>query len=123
MMRLVLAAALVALAAPAFAQDAGDPAKGRTLFQRQCSACHQVASTRNGGGPHLQGVIGRPAASVEGFNYSPALKASGITWSVEEVDAFLANPQGKVRGTRQGVRVTNDADRRDIVAYLANPGT
>ena len=122
-MRLVLAAALAVLAVPAFAQDAGDPAKGRTLFQRQCASCHQVASTRNGGGPHLQGVVGRPAASVEGFNYSPALKASGITWSVDELNEFLANPQGKVRGTRQPIRVTNDADRRDIVAYLAAPGT
>jgi cytochrome c len=122
-MRLVLAAALAVLAVPAFAQDAADPAKGRTLFQRQCSGCHQVASTRNGGGPHLQGVVGRPAASVEGFNYSPALKGAGITWSVEELNEFLADPQGKVRGTRQSVRVTNEADRRDIVAYLANPGT
>ncbi|MBP0495438.1 c-type cytochrome [Pararoseomonas indoligenes] len=121
-MRILLVAALAVAAMPAFAQDAPDPAKGRTLFQRQCSACHQVTAARNGGGPYLQGVVGRPAASAEGFNYSPALKASGITWSVEELNAFLADPQGKVRGTRQPIRVTNDSDRRDIVAYLAAPG-
>jgi cytochrome c len=117
------ALALATLAVPALAQDAPDPARGRTLFQRQCSACHQVAAARNGTGPYLQGVVGRPAASAEGFNYSPALKASGLTWSVEELDSFLSDPQGKVRGTRQPIRVTNEADRRDIVGYLANPGS
>jgi cytochrome c len=115
-MRAWLLLAGVALAAPAFAQDAD---RGRTLVQRQCAACHQVAAPRNGAGPYLVGVVGRQAAGVEGFNYSPALRESGITWNAAELDAFLADPQGKVRGTRQPIRVTSDADRADIVAYLA----
>jgi cytochrome c len=104
-------------AIPAAAQDAE---RGRTLFQRQCASCHQVAQPRNGAGPHLMGIAGRAAASVEGFSYSPALRAAGLTWNGPELDAFLANPQEKVRGTRQPIRVANDADRGDLVAYLGS---
>lgn len=114
-MRAFLLLAGVAFTIPAPAQDAD---RGRTLVQRQCAACHQVAAQRNGAGPYLVGVVGRQAASVEGFNYSPALREAGITWNATELDAFLADPQGKVRGTRQPIRVANDADRADIVAYL-----
>ncbi|MCR0985548.1 c-type cytochrome [Roseomonas populi] len=112
---LLLALALVALSAPAFAADAD---KGKTLFQRQCAVCHQVAQPRNGVGPHLQGVVGRAAASVQGFSYSPALKGAGLDWTPEQLDAYLANPTGKVPGTRMAVRVANESDRADIVAFL-----
>jgi cytochrome c len=112
---LILASALVVLSAPAFAADAD---KGRTLFQRQCAVCHQVAQPRNGVGPHLQGVVGRAAAAVQGFSYSPALKGAGIQWSPEALEAYLANPTGKVPGTRMAVRVASDSDRADIVAFL-----
>ncbi|MBI0538615.1 cytochrome c family protein [Roseomonas sp. KE2513] len=107
--------AVAALAAPAAAADAE---KGKTLFQRQCATCHQLAQTRNGAGPHLQGVMGRAAASVQGYNYSPALRGSGIVWTPDQLDAYLANPVGKVPGTRMAVRVGNDSDRADIVAFL-----
>lgn len=68
-----IAAAVIAtvlLALQAHAQEAAD---GQRLFQQRCGACHQVDSTRNGVGPHLQGVVGRAAGSVEGFRYSPAM--------------------------------------------------
>ena len=106
----------VLAAVPAVAEDAD---RGRTLFQRQCAACHQVAQTRNGQGPHLVGLVGRPAASVEGFSYSPALRATGLTWSAENLNAFLANPQDVARGTRQPIRVAGEVDRADLVAYLS----
>jgi cytochrome c len=111
----LLVLAFAALSAPAFAADAD---RGKTLFQRQCAVCHQVAQPRNGVGPHLQGVVGRAAASVQGFNYSPALKSAGIQWSPEELDAYLTNPAGKVPGTRMAVRLASEADRADIVAFL-----
>ncbi|MBO1076090.1 c-type cytochrome [Roseomonas marmotae] len=119
-----LAAALLggALLAPSAAQaQEGDAARGRTLFQRQCQACHQVAQPRNGVGPTLQGVMGRAAAGVEGYNYSPALRALGQTWTPETLDAYLANPTGVARGTRMVLRVNAGQDRKDIIAFLANP--
>ncbi|MDQ1077897.1 cytochrome c family protein [Pseudoroseomonas cervicalis] len=105
---------------PARAEE-GDAARGRTLFQRQCQACHQLAQPRNGVGPHLQGVIGRSAGGLEGYNYSPALKALGQAWTPETLDAYLANPTGVARGTRMVLRVTAEQDRRDIIAFLGNP--
>ena len=108
---------LVVIAAPAFAQE-GDADRGKTLFQQQCGMCHQVASSRNAAGPTLQGVMGRPAGTIAGFNYSPALKGSGIVWSTETLDSYLANPAAMVRGTRMAFRVVNEAQRRDIIAFL-----
>ncbi|BDG74347.1 c-type cytochrome [Roseomonas fluvialis] len=113
----ILATLTTLLAAtPASAADADH---GRTLFQRQCASCHQVAQPRNGVGPYLQGVVGRPAASVGGANYSPAMRQSGITWTAEDLNEFLANPAVKVRGSRMTNRVPNATDRDDLIAFLA----
>jgi cytochrome c len=102
------------------AQESADD-RGKVLFQRQCGACHQVAQPRNGVGPTLQGVIGRAAGTVQGFNYSPALKNSGITWTPDTIDNFIANPTAMVRGTRMAQRVPDEQQRRDIVKFLAAP--
>jgi cytochrome c len=56
---------------------------------------------------------------VAGFNYSPALKTFGITWTRESLDGYLANPVAAVRGTRMAQRVPNQ--RRDIIEFLATP--
>jgi cytochrome c len=119
----VLAALTVVVATwathPSIAQEA-DTASGERLFRQRCGACHQVATTRNGAGPHLQGVVGRAAGSVEGFNYSPALKASGITWTPETLETYLANPTAMVRGTRMVQRFDNADERRAIIAFLSS---
>jgi len=112
---LLVAQPILATAQEAVAQ------RGKALFQRQCGACHQVAQPRNGVGPTLQGVIGRAAGTVQGFNYSPALKSSAITWTPEALDSYLANPAARVRGTRMAQRVPDEQQRRDIIAFLAAP--
>ncbi|TIQ85973.1 MAG: c-type cytochrome, partial [Mesorhizobium sp.] len=88
----VLAAmALVALSwatHESVAQEA-DAAAGERLFRQRCGACHQIATTRNGAGPHLQGMVGRAAGSIKGFNYSPALRDSGITWTADTLESYL----------------------------------
>ena len=56
----------------------GDPVHGKELYQ-QCAGCHQLQN--NSVGPHHCGVVGRPAGSVPDFDYSEAMKASGITWT------------------------------------------
>ncbi|SDR44226.1 cytochrome c [Rhizobiales bacterium GAS113] len=104
----------------AIAQE-GAAERGRVLFQQQCGSCHQVAQPRNGIGPTLQGLVGRAAGSVEGFNYSPALKGSGITWTPEALDSYLTNPAAMVRGTRMAQRVPDEQQRRDIIEFLKAP--
>jgi cytochrome c len=95
---------------------------GQAAFA-QCRACHTLnKGGANGVGPNLNGVVGRKAAAVAGFNYSPALKKSGITWTDAKLDAFLANPAGTVPGTKMVIRVTDPAKRAALIAYLKAEG-
>ena len=96
-------------------------AVGRAAFAA-CVACHTVESGEaSGAGPNLAGLVGRIAGSVDDYVYSDALKNSGLTWTVEELDAFLADPAAKVPGTTMAVGAVSDAEKRSaIVAYLAS---
>ncbi len=117
--RTALPILIAALALPAMAQAAGDAAKGATLFKQRCSMCHvSAAGAAPIAAPNLFGVAGRKAASTS-FNYSDALKASGLTWTAANLDAFLAAPNKKVPGTRMVISVPAEQDRADIVAYLS----
>src|SRR5262249_11051740 len=65
-----------------------------------CATCHTFEKGgRNLIGPNLWGIVGRPRASVSGFNYSPAMKAKGGEWTFEELGKFLMNPRGDIPGT------------------------
>jgi len=125
--RLIAAASLIASTGVATAQEmAGDPAKGERVF-RKCQACHAVGvDAKNKVGPILNGIVGREAASVEGFNYSDALKeaaADGLVWNAEEIAALLEQPRSYVKGIRMtfaGLR--REEERADVIAYLAGFG-
>ena len=99
----------------------GDIAAGEKVFQR-CLTCHNVANTINKMGPHLQGLIDRPIASVEGFAYSDAMKAFGATgahWDEATLDQFLKEPILFVKGTKMmSPPVRRDTERADLIAYL-----
>lgn len=115
------AAAMAASAGPAFA--AANAAKGKSLFQAQCAACHSVQKGQNGIGPSLYGVYGQPAAAAPGYQFSSAMKSSHITWTKSALDKFLANPQKDVPGTKMPyMGMANAADRQDVIAYLATLG-
>ena len=89
---------------------------GETIYSR-CVACHALAHDRTG--PRHCGLFGRSAASVEGFAYSEAMKASGIVWTDKTLDRFLANPLQAVPGTTMGYAGVADAkERADLIAYL-----
>ena len=105
------------LAEPAFA--AADVQRGE-LLGFACAACHRFRAEEGTLiGPHLQGVFGRPAASIEGFDYSPALRASGLVWTPRSLEAWLANPADFVDGTTMAFTGYRSAeDRRDLIAYL-----
>jgi cytochrome c len=98
---------------------AADFARGEVLGFA-CAACHRFRAEEGTLiGPHLQGVFGRPAASVPDFAYSPALRASGLVWTPRSLEAWLANPAGFVEGTTMAFTGYRSAeDRRDLIAYL-----
>ena len=96
----------------------GDPQAGEAIYPR-CAACHALAYDRVG--PRHCGVIGRRAGSVAGFEYSPAMKRSKLTWTRESLERFLADPIGTVPGpTMPYAGVPNAKERADISAFLAN---
>ena len=73
---------------------------------RMCAPCHNIGpDATNKVGPELNGLNGRKSGSVEGFNYSDANKASGITWN-EAV--FIGIHQGSAR---QGTGYQDDLRR------------
>jgi len=113
---LVVCAAAVMLAPSAMAQDA---AAGEKVFA-QCRSCHQVGpKARNVVGPVLNGVIGRKAGSVPGYNYSDANKKSGITWDEKTFIEYIKDPRGKVPGTKMIYAGLRDEKRiKNLLAYL-----
>jgi cytochrome c len=103
--------------APAMAQDA---AAGGVTFKQRCQACHTVTSGQPATiAPNLAGVAGRKAGSTA-FNYSAALKSSGLTWNKATLDTFLAGPGKLVPGTRMLVAIPDPKQRADVVAYLGS---
>jgi cytochrome c len=117
-MRYVLLAALGLLLGPGMAQ-AQDAANGEKVFA-QCRACHQVGETaKNAVGPHLNGLFGRQAGTVEGYNYSAANKNSGITWDEATFSDYIKNPRAKIPGTKMIYAGLKDEKRiTDLIAYL-----
>lgn len=120
---ILIAGATFGVPAAAAAQEAGDPAAGQRVYAR-CLACHRVGpDAPNGVGPHLNGIVGRAAGSVEGFEYSDAMKNSGITWTVEELHAFLMDPAAKVPDNKMAFPgIKNETQLADLIAYLATIG-
>ncbi len=117
---LLAAALIIGGTTSAFAE--GDAAKGEAVFKR-CSACHAVGEgAKNKVGPVLNGIVGRPAGSIEGYNYSAAMKTAaegGLTWTTEELKDFLANPRKKIPGNKMASPGINKPDDLDnLLAYL-----
>ena len=96
----------------------GDPIRGEQRYA-DCIACHSIEPGIHGLGPSLHGVFGRQAGYLADFRYSPALKRSGIIWTAETMDAFIADPQQFVPLNRMPYDgMPNEADRADLIAYL-----
>lgn len=98
-----------------------DAAAGEKVFGK-CKACHKVDGA-NATGPHLNGVVGRPVASVADFSYSDGMKAHGGDWTPEALEAFLTNPKGVVPGTKMSFAgLPKVEDRANVIAYLQSLG-
>ena len=93
--------------------------RGRKLFN-ECAVCHTAKQGEsNRVGPNLFGIAGAPAGKVDGFAYSKAMQDSGVVWTDEALDAYLANPQTFMRGNRMAYAGQRDAQKRaDLIAYL-----
>jgi cytochrome c len=87
---------------------------------KKCAACHTFGKGEpNRVGPNLYGVVGRPKGTEGGFDYSAALKAKGGKWTVEDLNAFIANPKGFVPGTKMTFTgVPRGSERADVIAFL-----
>jgi len=89
---------------------------GQKIFAARCAGCHALDKTVIG--PPLAGIIGRKAASLPGYPYSGALKASGITWDTAGLDKWLAGAQQDVPGALMPVSIGDERTRAEIIAYL-----
>jgi cytochrome c len=109
---------MVFLAAAGAARADGDPARGEKRFE-ECATCHTLERGVNNVGPSLFGLFARKAGEIAEFRYSPALRKSGITWTPQALDTFIADPQKEVPGNRMPFAGMPDAgDRADLIAYL-----
>jgi|ERR1700722_7645159 len=110
----VTAIALMLFPGHASAQD------GAQLFKSNCAVCHSAESGQNKIGPTLFGVVGRKAGTAAAYTYSDAMKKSGVTWTPDQLDQYLANPKGVVPNTKMlFLGLKNPEDRKAIIDYLA----
>ncbi|OYX42355.1 MAG: cytochrome C [Rhodobacterales bacterium 32-67-9] len=123
-LRLALCLALIpALGIKALsATEIGNAENGSAVWA-DCSGCHEIGpGAENATGPKLNGVFGRRAASLPDFNYSKSLTRAGrdgVVWTLETLDAYIANPRTFASGTRMSYPGLGDADKRaDLLAFL-----
>jgi len=103
-----------------------DAEKGATVFKK-CMVCHTI---EEGGakklGPSLKGIVGRKAASVEGYKYSDAMlakAAEGVVWDEATLTAYLPDPRKFVPGTKMAFPgLKNPEEVADIIAFLKTKG-
>jgi cytochrome c len=118
-LKLLILAASPLLAGPVLAD--GDAANGEKVFKK-CMACHTATEKTNKTGPYLMGVVGRPIASAENYQYSDAMKAyaaSAKTWDEQKLNVYLENPKAVVGQTKMlfpGLK--KPEERADLIAYL-----
>jgi glucose/arabinose dehydrogenase len=124
MHRSILAAHVAALAWLAAGSAQAAPSAGQTYFAQNCASCHTVDPTMGSrAGPGLYNVVGRKAAGVAGYNYTDALAragAAGKTWTREELDVFLRDPNKDVPGTAMPIGIADARARGAVIAYLAS---
>ena len=116
-MRVFCIGVITSAVAVSAAASAADANRGKDLFLA-CAACHTEKADALG--PSLKGIVGRKAASLQDFRYSPAMTRSNITWTEAKLREYLMDPQGTVKGNRMPFSgMTNRADVDDLIAHLA----
>ena len=135
--RILASLSAAAVAAAVFAvAPAAEAADGKKAFKKnRCAQCHTVDG-KHRIGPTLKGIIGRKAASAEGFKakrYSKILRAAGekgLVWDEKNMDEFLKKPKKflqKYTGMKGSTKMAypglkDDKKRAKVIEYLkANP--
>ncbi len=97
---------------------AADAARGAKVYEEQaCNGCHSAKEVLVGP-PHC-GVVGRKAGSVPGYAYSEVIKASGLTWTEENISQFIESPLTFMSGTNMGFAgLYDEKDRADVIEFL-----
>lgn len=119
--KFVLSAAILAAAATGSRAE-GDAAAGEAIFKK-CATCHAVGEgAKNKVGPHLNGLFGRTAGTVEGFKYSKATAdagAGGVVWNDETVAQYLKAPKDFIKGNKMAFAgIKSDDEIANVIAYL-----
>jgi cytochrome c len=106
-------------AAPQAAQEAPSRLASAPAAFGQCASCHSLEPGRHGIGPSLFAIYGTKAGDIPEYNFSPMLKASGLTWDDATLDRWLAEPMQMVPGTKMTYAGLKDpAKRAEIIAFL-----
>ena len=94
--------------------------KNGEILANSCLACHTFGrGEKHGLGPNIHGFFGQPAARHMDFDYSGALRESGIVWTPEALEAWLALPSRFLPGTIMPFAgFKSETDRRDLVGFL-----
>ena len=119
----VTALVAISLSGTALAQTrAENLSLGSAIYTRDCALCHDNSEHMlNDNGPALFGVVGRRVAAVDGYDYSPALKAANAHhdhWSYDRLDRFLTNPPLMYPGTSMPMNFDDPRMRKAILTYL-----
>ena len=115
MLRLCVATLALLVAFDAFAED---QTSGRALYET-CTPCHGTGAASTELAPSLIGIVGRAAGSREDFRYSRALRNAKVVWDEPALDAFLADPQAFIAGTRMPFAgIPNKAERANLISHL-----
>jgi cytochrome c len=94
----------------------GDPTRGEQIYHR-CQGCHSIDANRVG--PRHAGLFGRHAGSLDDYNYSDAMRASGVVWDATTLDQFLTAPRKFMPGTKMPFAgIPDPQERADLIAYL-----
>jgi len=86
-----------------------------------CQTCHTFdKGGPNRVGPNLFGIVGdHKGEGRNNFNFSAAIKAKGGTWTIDDLNEFIANPKRFIPGTAMGFAgISKDSQRADVIAYL-----
>ena len=99
--------------------QAADAEHGKAVFEEECSDCHSITPGKQRKGPSLAGVVGRPSASIPEYQYSTALRNSGLIWTPDQLDLYITGPKKLVNSAKMKYDGLADANARtDLIVFL-----